>query len=245
MPFFHKCQRLCMKTIAFIPARCGSKSIPFKNIKPFCGQPLINWSLQALNNTVGIIDEIVVATDCEEIQSVVKEMAIPNKTKVFLRSAENAQDHSSTESVMLEYIEQEKLQDDDIFILVQSTNPFVCSKDFEKALQQYYNDRADSLLSCARVKIFLWKNNGISLNYDYKNRPRRQDFCGDLMENGAFYINQVGNIRAFKNRLSGKISVYEMPEYTALDIDEEDDWLVGEMLMKKYLLSGNTEKHMA
>lgn len=234
-----------MKTIAFIPARCGSKSIPFKNIKPFCGQPLIYWSLLALNNTAGIIDEIVVATDCEEIKSVVEGLDFPGKTKIFLRSAENAQDHSSTESVMLEYIEQEKLQDKDVFILVQSTNPFVRSKDFETAVQQYYNDEADSLLTCSRIKRFLWNSNGTPLNYDYTNRPRRQDFKGDLMENGAFYINQVGNIRAFNNRLSGKISVYEMPEYTALDIDEEDDWLVGEMLMKKYLLSGNTEKHMA
>jgi N-acylneuraminate cytidylyltransferase len=55
--------------IALIPARCGSKSIPFKNIKNFCGKPLIYWSLLAAQKS-NQIDEIYVATDCEEIKSI-------------------------------------------------------------------------------------------------------------------------------------------------------------------------------
>ena len=58
-----------------------------------------------------------------------------------------------------------------------------------------------------------------------------------LMENGAFYITSVGALSKFKNRLSGKISIYEMPEYTAIDIDDEDDWAVAEILMNKYVLT--------
>ena len=54
------------------------------------------------------------------------------------------------------------------------------------------------------------------------------------MENGACYINSVGNILRDGNRLSGKISVYEMPEYTATEIDEPDDFLIIEKLMAKY-----------
>ena len=57
------------------------------------------------------------------------------------------------------------------------------------------------------------------------------------MENGAFYINLIANIKKQKNRLSGKIAIYQMAEYTAIEIDEDDDWLIAEQLMHKYILS--------
>ena len=78
------------------------------------------------------------------------------------------------------------------------------------------------------------------MNYDYMNRPRRQNFNGMLMENGAFYINTVKNILDNGNRLSGKIGVYEMPEYTATEIDEPDDWIILENLMRKHILTNQT-----
>ena len=62
------------------------------------------------------------------------------------------------------------------------------------------------------------------------------DFKGELLENGAFYINSVGNILENKNRLSGKITIHEMPEFTALEIDEPDDWITAEALMQKHIL---------
>ena len=74
----------------------------------------------------------------------------------------------------------------------------------------------------------------LCLNYDYMNRPRRQNFSGMLMENGAFYVNTVKNILLNGNRLGGRIGIYEMPEYTATEIDEPDDWMILEKLMMKY-----------
>ena len=79
------------------------------------------------------------------------------------------------------------------------------------------------------------------MNYDYMNRPRRQNFSGMLMENGAFYINTVKNILDNGNRLGGKIGIYEMPEYTATEIDEPDDWIILENLMRKYVLAHQIE----
>ncbi|MBU0728815.1 MAG: acylneuraminate cytidylyltransferase family protein [Proteobacteria bacterium] len=228
-----------MRTIAFVPARCGSKSIPLKNIKSFCGKPLIYWVLKALDG-VDRVDETHVATDCEEIKAMVKGFGF-SKTKIYMREPENAQDHSSTESVILEFLENQHTEDDCTFLLVQATCPLTQSSDFINALEIYRNRKADSLLSCARVKIFLWSREGKPLNYDYNNRPRRQEIQGELMENGAFYITSVGNVRKNRNRLSGNISIYEMPEYTAIDIDDEDDWLVAEMLMNKYILKNGVE----
>jgi N-acylneuraminate cytidylyltransferase len=219
-----------MNTIAFVPARGGSKSIPKKNIKPLNGKPLLYWVISALQE-LSEIDEIVLATDSVEIREIVLSFGI-SKLRVFNRSSENAQDMSTTESVMLEYIEQSSLNDDDIFILVQATSPLTESKHFSEALQMFKKDKYDSLLTCVHNNRFFWNENGTSKNYDFRNRPRRQDFEGQLMENGAFYISTVGNIKTSKNRLSGKVGIYKMPEYTGIEIDEPEDFLIMEQLFK-------------
>jgi N-acylneuraminate cytidylyltransferase len=222
------------KVIAFIPVRGGSKSIPLKNIKPFCGKPLVYWNIKALQNAKHV-DKIVVATDSAEIMELVSAFNF-DKVEIYKRSAENATDTASTESVMLEYIQKRKLPHNEIFMLVQATSPLTETHHFEEAFALFSNSHFDSLLTCVRNYRFFWNANGTSKNYDYKNRPRRQDFPGELMENGAFYINTVENILKDGNRLSGKIGIYEMPEYTASEIDEPDDWAILENLMQKYVL---------
>ena len=223
-------------TIAFIPVRCGSKSIPLKNIKEFCGKPLVYWNLEALQNSINI-DKIFVATDCEEIKSIVNGFGF-SKVVVYDREPVNANDTASTESVMLEFIDKQNFNDKDLFFLVQATSPLTQTKDFDEAINILKSQNADSLLTCVRTKRFYWNQDGTPYNYDYKNRPRRQDFDGILMENGAFYINTIANIKKYQNRLSGKIAIYEMEEFKAIDIDEIDDWIVAEQIMKKYNLKG-------
>lgn len=224
-----------MKTVAFIPVRGGSKSIPLKNIKPFCGKPLVCWNIEALE-ACPQVDEIIVATDSDKIEAVVTSRNYA-KTKIYRRSAENAVDTASTESVMLEYINFAKLPADEIFMLVQATSPLTESRHFSEALQTYATGTFDSMLTCVRNFRFFWNADGTSMNYDYMNRPRRQNFSGMLMENGAFYINTVANILKSGNRLCGKIGIYEMPEYTATEIDEPDDWVILENLMRRHVLS--------
>jgi len=221
--------------IAFIPIRCGSKSIPLKNIKEFCGKPLVYWNLEALQNSTNI-DQIFVATDCQEIKSVVNGFRF-DKVKVYDRESKNANDTASTESVMLEFITKHDFDKEDLFLLVQATSPLTQTKDFDEALDTLKNQNADSLLTCVRTKRFYWNDNGVPYNYNYKSRPRRQDFDGMLMENGAFYINTIANITKEKNRLSGNITIHEMEEFTAVEIDEEDDWIIAENLMYKHILS--------
>ena len=231
-----------MSVIAFIPARCGSQSIRLKNIRPFCGKPLIYWNLLALENA-NEVDNIVVATDCEAIEDTVNNFRF-SKVVVYRRDDQNARDTSSTESVMLEYIQKKQLRDDDVFILVQATSPLTQTSDFSHALKKLESEKGDSLLTCVRQKRFYWTADGKAINYDFRHRPRRQDFDGVLMENGAFYINTVKNIITTNNRLSGKIVVYEMPEFTAVELDEPDDWIVAEMLMRKHIFKSgqNTPK---
>ena len=227
------------EAIALVPARCGSKSIPLKNSKNFCGKPLIYWTLKALQESKSI-DRIILATDCESIAEIAISLQF-SKLEIFKRRPENATDHASTESVMLEVIESLNLNINSFFNLVQATSPFLTSNDIDSTFELLKNKGYDSVLSCVRNKRFFWNSDG-AFNYNYKNRPRRQDFEGQLMENGAIYVSSVENIVRDKNRLSGKIGIYEMPEYTAIEIDEEDDWLMAEMIMKKHVLSKQITK---
>lgn len=231
-----------MKIIAFVPARCGSKSIPFKNIRNFCGKPLIYWVLKSLEES-RLVNEVYVATDCDEIEAVVKSFNL-GKVNVYKRTKESASDIASTEMVMIEFLSKYNFTDKDLFILAQATSPFTQSNDFDNAIEKLLKEGKDSLLSCVRIKKFLWNEDGTPINYDYKDRPRRQDFKGTLVENGAFYINRVGNIFKYKNRLSGRIAIYEMPEFTYTELDEEDDWIIAERLFYKYVLSKNLRKRI-
>ncbi|WP_298542632.1 acylneuraminate cytidylyltransferase [uncultured Aquimarina sp.] len=231
-----------MKTIAFIPVRGGSKSIPLKNIKQFCGRPLVYWTIKAAVET-NTINEVVIATDHEQIEAVVNSFGF-NKVSVFKRNSNNAQDSSSTESVILEYLEARKLEENDAFILIQATSPLLTAKDLGAGIRVFEEHKYDSVLSCVLSKRFFWNIKGDPINYDPYNRPRRQDFEGTYMENGAFYINTVGQIKDYQNRLSGNIGISLMPEYTDVELDEEDDWQRAEILMKKYLFPVRSQKEI-
>ena len=193
------------------------------------------WNIEALE-ACPEVDEIVVATDSNEIWNTVESRHY-SKTVLYRRSAENACDTASTESVMQEYIQNARLSEDSVFMLVQATSPLTETKHFSEALLLYAKGEYDSIITCVRNCRFFWNEDGTSMNYDYMNRPRRQNFRGILMENGAFYINKVKSILINGNRLGGRIGIYEMPEYTATEIDEPDDWMILENLMRKHVLS--------
>jgi N-acylneuraminate cytidylyltransferase len=224
-----------MKTVAFIPVRGGSKSIPGKNILPFNGKPLLYWTAKAAQDCPEI-SEIIIATDSEEIADTATHLGL-SKIVVYHRSAENANDKASTESVILEYLEKSLLYAEDRFILIQATNPFLLTEHLSKGIAQMNLQPDGSIISCATFKRFLWNRNGTPMNYDFMNRPRRQDFDGEMLENGAFYINSVGNILQTKNRLTPPISIVEMPEYSAVEIDEPEDWMIAEKIHNKYILT--------
>ncbi|GHU94235.1 acylneuraminate cytidylyltransferase [Clostridia bacterium] len=217
-------------TVAFIPARGGSKSIPLKNIKLIAGKPLIYWTAKAASDCE-LIDRVHIATDSREITETVEKLQIP-KVSLVGRSAESATDTASTEAAMLEFAEQHEFDD---IVLIQATSPLLTAEDLNGGLELYKS--ADSVLSVARQKRFHWKINADGVasptNYDYFNRPRRQDFNGALTENGAFYITSRERLLKTKCRLSGKIKAYEMSEDALVEIDEPSDWAIVERLLQK------------
>lgn len=228
-----------MKNVAFIPVRGGSKSIPLKNIKEICGKPLVYWTVKAACECK-YIDVVYVATDSDEIRYVVESFRNSigccsfEKTKVIDRSAESASDTASTEFAMLEFAEKYEF---DNIVLIQATSPLLKAEDIDKGFELFQEEGTDSVLSVVRQKRFNWQYdaNGYiyPTNYDVYKRPRRQEFDGYLVENGAFYISSRENLLRTQNRVSGNIRAVEMDEDSFFEIDEPSDWAIIERLMKK------------
>lgn len=224
--------------VALIPVRGGSKSIPLKNIKELCGKPLVYWTAKAACECK-YIDNVYIATDSFEIRDAVEifcnsEKEVFSKLRVIDRSKQNASDTATTESVMLEFAEKYEF---DNIVLIQATSPLLDVADLEGGFLLFNTEGTDSVISVVRQKRFLWKvdsyNVAEPVNYDIFNRPRRQEFEGYLMENGAYYITSKELLLKSGNRISGRIRAYEMPENTAIEIDEPNDFIVIEKLLQK------------
>ena len=218
-----------MKKTAIIPLRKDSKAIPGKNKKKMVGRPLFSWVLtEAIFSD---LDEIYVFTDDQEIIDFVNnEYHWTTKVKAMLRNEQNANDTASTESAMLEF--SEKINHDyDILCLLQATSPFTVSNDINTAIAKIENENFDSAVSVVKTHRFVWNSDGTPQNYDIYKRPRRQDFNGLLIENGAIYCTKKEAFIKSKNRISGSIAIVEMPEETLIEIDSLTDWNIAENLL--------------
>jgi N-acylneuraminate cytidylyltransferase len=221
------------KKIGFIPLRKNSKGIPGKNKKKLVGRPLFCWVLtEAIFSE---LDEVYVFTnDTEIIDFINKEYHWTSKVKTLLREEINANDTASTESALIEFSEKIN-QDYELLCLLQATSPLTTSKDINNAINKITNDGFDSVLSVVKTHRFTWNLDGTAQNYDVFNRPRRQDFDGLLIENGAIYITKKEAFLSSKNRVSGNIGLIEMPEDTLVELDSLTDWLIVENLLTERL----------
>jgi len=216
------------KTVALVPLRGGSKGIPGKNTKLIAGKPLCEWVLKAAME-VALIDEVWVSTDCPEISRVVRNLS--PLIRVHDRPAQLATDTASTESVMLDFASCVQFEN---LVTIQATSPLLESQHLLEALGCFERQSFDSLLSGVIQKRFFWDVDGTPLNYSPINRPRRQDWKGTLVENGAFYVTRKPILEKFNCRLGGKIGTYEMPISTYHEIDDVEDWLVVESLLSSH-----------
>ncbi|WP_445955318.1 cytidylyltransferase domain-containing protein [Yeosuana sp.] len=217
-----------MKKIGFIPFRKGSKGIFQKNKRKMVGRPLFTWVLgEAIFSS---LDEVYVYTDdIDIIDFITKEYHWTTKVKALLRSDESATDTASTESAMLEFCESINY-DFDVFCLLQATSPFTTRNDINSCLDKL-NTEYDSALTVVNTHRFLWDKNGKAINYNPLERPRRQDFEGLLIENGAIYTITKEALKKHKNRIGSHVALVQMPEDSLHEIDSESDWIVVENLL--------------
>lgn len=220
--------------IAFIPVRGGSKGIPGKNIRSFCGMPLVWWAVKAAIECPEI-EHVYVSTDSDRITEVVEGFGL-EKVSVVRRSAATASDEASTESAMLEFSEGADFGD---IVLIQATSPLLEDGHLEKGISLYRSSGADACLSVVRQKRFVWQESGgqaVPVNYDPRRRPRRQEWDGYLVENGAFYITSRKKLLSSGSRVSGRVVACEMPEDSFFEIDEVSDWLILEEIKYRQLV---------
>jgi len=218
------------RVIAIIPARGGSVSIPRKNIKHLAGRPLIDWVIQPALHS-GIFSEVYVSTDDDEIASI----ATACGAKVHRRAQETATATASTELALIDFVQAHAAYD--ILCLIQATSPLIVPDDFRKGLEVMQSTGADSLVTAVRAGRFLWEEKGgvaKAKNYNPLKRPRRQDWDGELIENGAFYMTKKWVLDTEKCRLGGKIALHEMEEHTLTELDSKVDWEIVSHMAETY-----------
>lgn len=226
------------KIPAIILARSGSKGIIGKNIIDFCGKPLIAWSiLQAVKSEN--VSNVYVSTNGEDIAEVSEKYG----AKIIWRPAELASDTSSSEDALSHAIvEMERNEKFDDAVFLQATSPIRRKNDIDDAIAAYWDNNYDSLFSMAVLDDYcIWKKDNedlYSFSYDYKNRGRRQEREPLYLENGSIYVFSKGLFAREKNRIGGKIGMYEMPFNCSYEIDSEKDISICSYFMKQIIDSG-------
>lgn len=223
-----------MRKIAIIPLRAGSKGIPGKNKKKLLGKSLFSWTLgEAIFSD---LDKIYIFTDDKDIAYMVKENYFwTNKVEIMIRSKESATDTASTEIGMKELAEKLNYNFD-ILCLLQATSPLTSREDINNCLYKIIKEKYDSAVTVVNTMRFLWNENGKSINYDFQNRPRRQEFSGILVENGAVYATTKQQFLESGIRIGGNVAVVKMHEDTLTEIDEIEDWIIMEKLLENRLM---------
>lgn len=223
-----------MATIAIIPARGGSKGVPRKNVRLLADKPLIAHSILDAQEATSV-DFVYVSTDDDEIATVSANYG----AQIVHRPPELANDTASSESALIHALEQLENQEinPDLLVFLQCTSPIRTGLDIDQAIAKLKAEKADSLLSVSPSHRFLWEEvNGVvqSINYDYRQRPRRQDMNPQYMENGSIYLFKPWVLKETGNRLGGKIALYIMGEMAAMEIDSVYDFEMLNFLMSQY-----------
>jgi CMP-N,N'-diacetyllegionaminic acid synthase len=227
-----------LKITAIILARGGSKGLPNKNILNFCGKPLISWTIENCFNAG--ISSVWVSSDSDEILEISKKSG----AQILKRPDSISNDNSTSEEAWLHainYIESVKKTKIDFVFAPQVTSPLRETKDIINAIKIIDEQKLDSLFSSSIVEdLFFWEKDidGTleSVNYDWKNRKRRQDITEKFIENGSFYFFKPNVLRSNNNRFGGKIGLVKMEFWKMFEIDSKEDFKMCSALMNEFLI---------
>lgn len=229
-----------MKTLAIIPARGGSKRIPRKNIKEFCGKPILAYSVEAAVQS-GIFDTVMVSTDDEKIA----EIAVSYGAEVpFYRSEKTANDYATIPEVCLEVLaEYEKRGVKyDMVCLIFPTAPFVTGEKLVTAVEKLKASDADTLFpvvafSYPPQRALVIRDGRLVFKYPEYLDSRSQDLEKHYHDAAQFIVFRVEAFKKNKKLLVGNIIPLEVSEMEVQDIDTQTDWEIAEM--KYRILRGN------
>lgn len=227
--------------LAVITARGGSKRIPKKNIKDFCGKPIIAYSIEAALKS-GLFSEVMVSTDSEEIAEIAKRYGaeIP-----FMRSAATSDDYATTADVLMEVLKQYQNlgRKFDSFCCIYPTAPFVTEDKLVKAVEMLEKEKTIGVMPVVQFSFppqrGLVIGNEKLLEYKYPEymMSRSQDLDKIYHDAGQFYVYDTDKFIEKKGVVSKGIMPLIVSELEVQDIDNQVDWQLAEL---KYRLMMST-----
>ncbi len=221
--------------LAVIPARGGSKRIPRKNIKEFCGKPIIAWSIEAARES-GCFDRVIVSTDDSEIAEVARQWGaeVP-----FMRPAELSDDYTGTIEVIahaINWINKNSIKPEYV-CCIYATAPFVRIRDLQAGLNILEEGKWDYVFSATKFPSTIFRsfqqtlNGGVEMLFPDHYSKRSQDFPEVLHDAGQFYWGRSGAwINSSTKIFSLTSTVLYIPPWRVQDIDTEEDWCRAELI---------------
>ena len=221
-------------SIAIITARGNSKRIPRKNIKEFCGKPIINYSIEAALHS-GLFTEVMVSTDDEEIAEIAKRAGaqVP-----FMRSSATASDYASTDDVILEVLNRYKElgREFETFCCLYPTAPFVTAQKLQKAMKLL--ERADAVMPVVAFSyppqrcVILNEDGELRMKWPEYAQTRSQDLETYYHDCGQFYFCRTKPVLENGTTDLPHMAPMIMSELEVQDIDNPEDWELAEMKYK-------------
>lgn len=227
------------EAVVIIPARGGSKGVPRKNIQLLAGKPLLAHTIEQARRS-GVASRVVVSTDDEEIAAVARDYG----AELIRRPAEISGDAATSESALLHALDTFEAEGyrPELIVFLQCTSPIRRPEEIARAVRTLHDEEADSLLSVVPFHLFLWERvdgHARPLDYDPRRRPRRQEKRPEYVENGSIYVFKPWVLREQRSRLGGRIALFVMDEWSALDINTPRDLELGEWLLSRPSRSGS------
>jgi CMP-N,N'-diacetyllegionaminic acid synthase len=233
------------KIIAIVPARAGSKGLLNKNIKMFCGKPLIGWTIEAALSSQ-YIDELIVSTDSHEIAEVARQMGavVP-----FIRPSELATDTATSISVIdhaLNFYKETFDRTFDYAVLLEPTSPLRSTNDIDEAIAQLLGSpKAQAVVGICKTETqhpaFLVEKDSEGFLAAYENNNmqilRRQEISDVYFFEGSVYVSEIGALLEKKTFYHNSTIGYVMPKSRAIEIDDIYDFVMAEALMNYSRLS--------
>ena len=222
-------------SIAIITARGGSKRIPRKNVKLFCGKPIITYSIEAALQS-GLFEDVMVSTEDEEIAQIARQAgaSVP-----FMRSQESAGDYASTDDVLLEVLKayEEQGRTFDTFCCLYPTAPFVTAQKLQKAMKLL--EQADSVMPVVPFSfppqrcMVLNEAGELHMKWPEYAQTRSQDLEPYYHDCGQFYCCKTDLFLQYKTTDLPHMMPMIMSELEVQDIDNPDDWEIAELKYQK------------
>lgn len=221
------------KRIAIITARGGSKRIPKKNIKDFCGKPIIAYSIETAIKS-GIFDEVMVSTDSEDIAKIAKDYG----AKVpFMRSEKTSGDYATTRDVVMEVIgEYEKAgRTFESIFCIYPTAPFITTEKLLEAAKLMDEKKPVEIIPVVQFSFPPQRcfviNDDDFMEYKYKEfaSTRSQDLEKCYHDSGQFYVYNTEKYLKLDGNVVDGIMPVIVSEMEVQDIDNIEDWKIAEL----------------